>query len=203
MPKTCKLILILVGLISQGFGQAFDKKIETEKLLDLILKQDTISKNIFDFADNINDYEFEGDYSIDKLFPNRIKGDSTENYITISVICVAPLEFEMPIYKVLKTIDASYDSTYYQEQIKNVKYGKWSLRKFNNLTKVKFVKWEKLHHETNHISFPIFSKDKNIAMIKFGSTNGKGMSEKQTRILIFKKLDNDWQLVQTINSIKN
>src|SRR5258706_11119207 len=108
MPKTCKLILILAGLSMQCFGQVFDKKAETERLLNSILSQDTISNNIFEFTENIRDFDFEGNYSFDRLFPGQIKRDSTGKIDGVTRICVSPLEFESPIYKVLQRIDSSY-----------------------------------------------------------------------------------------------
>jgi hypothetical protein len=189
----------------RSYAQEFDQKVETEKLLNSILKQDSVSKNLFDFANNIIDYEFEGNYSPDRIFPDRIKKDSTGQIIMISTICVVPLEFENPIWSVLKEIDSSYDSTYYQEQIRNADRTPWSKRNLNLEPKIKFVKWKwrKLHHETNLFSTPIFSKNKKLAIIKFGSINGKSMEEKPARILIFQKENDSWQLSRTINRVKN
>ena len=200
------IIIIFTILISNLiFGQSFDKKKLTEELINTILKQDSISNKIFDFPLNITDYEFEGDYSTERVLPEAFIVDSTGQKILTQTICTVPTEFSSPIWKIIKTLDVNYDSSYYLEQILNSDQTFWSKRKMVFNKKVKFVKWKwrRFYHEINNFSTPIFSKNGDIAIIKFGSINGKSMQEKMNRILIFRKTGNQWELIKMIESIKN
>ncbi len=186
-------------------GQEINRNKLTEEILNTILKHDSISNKIFDLPLNITDYEFEGNYSSEKVFPEANEIDSTGHKVLTRMICVVPIEFKNPIWQILKSTDINFDSSYYQEQILNSDQTLWSKRNLNLKKKVKFVKWKwrKLYHETNNFSTPIFSKNGDIAIIKFSSINGKSMQEKTNRILIYRKIDKQWILIKTIESVKN
>jgi hypothetical protein len=189
------LTILLIFFNHFTFGQVLDRKIETEKILNFFLQQDTISKITLDSPWNIKTYEFEGDYSKEKVYPN-----TPDNVI----ICTEPITFNTAIFKVLKVIDSSYDSTYYQQQIINSTETSWNSQHLSLRQKTRFIKWRwrKLYHETNIFSTPLFSKDGKVAIIKFGSMKRNSVIKKQDKIFILKKTNNDWTLVRTINSIK-
>jgi len=189
-------LIVLIIVFNLTFGQVFNRKVETENILNYFLQQDTVCKIIFDHPWNIKNFHFDGDYSVEKMYPNV-----PDNVI----ICTVPIQFETAIYQVLKLIDASYDSIYYQRQIVDLKEPLWSSQNLTLRTKARFIKWRTriFFSEINNFSTPLFSKDGQVAIIRFGSLKRNSSYKKQNKIFIFKKEKNIWELIATINSIKN
>jgi|GEM_PF-2973346 len=196
------IIYVLILISNLVTGQENNRKELTEEIINTILLDSSISTKIFDKPLNITNYEFEGDYSVEKIFPKYSKIQKLESETIIQTTCVNSIKFKKPIWKVLKTVDENYDSLYYKKQIQNADKILWSKRKLEIRKKEKFVKWKwrKFHKETNHFSSPIFNKNKDIAFIKFSSTNWKSMVKKKSRILIYKKIENKWILIETVES---
>jgi len=193
-----KYILVICTLTCNlTFCQVFINKTETEKLLDYFLRQDTVSKIVYDYPTNITTYQFEGNYSREKVFPN-----TPDNVL----ICAVPITYETSIHKVLKNIDLSYDSNYYQTQIKNSSETPWSKQNLSTQIKMKLIKSKfsaYFYHQINIFSTPLFSKDGKIAIISLGTVDRQFVIKKREKIFIFKKNNMNWNLIQTINSIKN
>jgi hypothetical protein len=131
--------IFLIFSVVTSFGQTFDREKETQQLLTLILSQDSISRVTFDLpVVGFSDYEFDGDYSLRRIFPQAYDSTGERNGL---LICATPLRYETSIHNVLQTIDANYDSVYYQNEIKRVAIKRWSDRGFTFPEKKKFIKW--------------------------------------------------------------
>jgi len=188
--------------IQLTYGQDFDREKQTNEILSLILEQDSVSNKLYPFPARITAYEFDGDYSIERIFPQAFVKDSTGKQ-TRSLICVSPIKYENSIWDVLKKLGSNSDSLYYQEQIQAIDAKPWSEQNLSFNRKIKFVKlmWIKLHGEINHISPPIFSEDGKIAFLEFFSLKRNSQLKKPFKILIFKKDESQWKLIETIDSL--
>ncbi len=190
------LIISLLIISKLIFGQDFDKNVETENIMNFLLQQDSISRIVFDMPENITDYQFDGDYTADRIYPNTPKN---------VIVCTVPITFESSAHSILKEIDLSYDSSYYQKQIRESNQNSWKEKKLKLDKKIKFIKWKwrMLYKEINSFSIPLFSKDGHIALVKFSSLNGRSIHKKRPQILILKRNNNNWKIIAKINSIKN
>ena len=189
----------LILFYNLSWGQIIYKKVETEKLLNFFFTRDTIKNTLYNRQDKIKGFQFEGDYSVAKIYPNTPPN---------VMICAVPTMYETSIHQVLKNIDQVYDSVFYQNQISKLDstIDFWKNQKLILQKRIRFVRSNlhgKLYRETNMISSPLFSKDGQIAIISFTIVNRRFVIKKREKIFIFKKVNNNWVVIKTINSVKN
>ena len=155
----------------------------------------------FSFGE-ITDYEFDGNYSHERVFYSHSVTDSIgKKDNRIIIICADPIRYSSSICEIVKKYDSSYDSVYYQNQIKKqetIIYWKDFYDKKSNRPKFINPKFTSLFRTITTVSRPIFSKDEKLAIIKIGEL---GVRKKGHKIYIFEKIDNKWTLKDSIKSI--
>ncbi|HYF68687.1 MAG TPA: hypothetical protein VD884_11150 [Ohtaekwangia sp.] len=190
------IALVLTFIQTFAVGQEFDKKTEVENIFNSLRKQNIITKKIANSPSWITSYQFEGDYSRERVFPN-IPATAT--------ICVTPIAFESPIHDTLKKIDFSYDSAFYLKQIHDAIRALWSSQGLEFTTKLSFTKsgvLSKLRSEIGMISHPLFSKDGQTAVIIYGTINGNSVTKQPEKVYFLRKNDQEWTTIATIDSKK-
>jgi hypothetical protein len=193
--KVC-ILIVLIFIQTFVAGQEFDKKAEVENIFNSLRRQNIITKTIANNPARITSYQFEGDYSRKKIFPNTP---------TTTTICITPITFDSPIHSTLKQIDPSYDSVFYQKQIQDSITSLWSNQELEFTTNVTFIKSGlliKLSSEIGIISYPLFSKDGQTAVITYGTINGNAMIKQPEKVYFLRNNDKEWTTIATIDSKK-
>ena len=192
MKKALFILFIFANLTA--LGQSITSNEEVENVFNALIKKGVLDKAIFDFALQITPYQFDGDYSRERVFPNASPN---------SVICVVPITFDTSIHSVLKKIDDVYDSSYYQILIQDYLPVRWSEQELNLTKKIKFInsKIRKLFQkEVGRLTYPLLSKDGKTAVLTYGTVNRNSVIKKREAVYILKKLDSGWQVVEVISS---
>lgn len=154
----------------------------------------------FSFGE-ITDYEFDGNYSYERVFHSNSVTDSTGKEDDRIHIIADPIRLSSSICEIVKKYDSSYDSVYYQNQIKEQKtIIHWKDFYNNKSDRPIFIKWKYLIYfrTITTVSRPIFSKDAKLAIIKIGELGARKIGFK---IYIFEKIENKWTLKDSIKSI--
>lgn len=167
-------------------GQALDRKTDVENIFNSLRRQGVIGKTFADNPSKITSFQFEGDYSREKVFPN---------IPTTTIICVSPITFESPIQNTLRQIDRSYDSVFYQKQIQDSLSLPWSKMGFEFATKIRFGKSGFLRSEIGMISYPLFSKDGQIATITYGTISGNSVIKQREKVYFLRRNEKEWTVI--------
>ena len=190
--KTALFILFILANLT-ALGQSTISDDEVENVLNALVKKGVLDKAVNGIALQITPYQFDGDYSRERVFPNASPN---------SVICVVPITFDTSIHSVLKKIDDVYDSSYYQNLIQDYLPVRWSEQELN-LKKIKFIKskiGKLFHKEIGLLTYPLFSKDGKTAILTYGTVNRNSVIKEREAVYILKKMDPGWQVVEVINS---
>ncbi|MEQ9300194.1 MAG: hypothetical protein RIF33_16600 [Cyclobacteriaceae bacterium] len=151
-----------------------------EDILQVLSSERILDKAISRFAGKITSCQFDGDYSFDRVHPDRPPN-------TISLICTSPITFQTSIHTVLKDLDDDYDSLFFQNQLKEAQFTDWTDQSFNLPEGHKFIqsRWSKyLHSETGRLSIPIFNETRDLAAIIYSTTKRNGTIKKREAVYI-------------------
>jgi hypothetical protein len=190
MKKTSMIILLTFIQVFVA-AQVFDERTEVQNMFTCLRNQNIIAATIGNNPSRITPFQFEGDYSRERVFPGLSP---------TAAICVTPITFQSSIYDALKKIGLSPDSALFQKQIKDFHKPQWRSQKLEFTTKIKFTKSKLLRwlkSEIGIISYPLFNQDRQIAIITYGTIKGNS-----DRVYILRKRDNDWIIIETIDSQK-
>ena len=196
-------LIIAILLVFCFFGTASaqesnsDWRAETQSILELLSTEGIIEKAIANFGFRITSYQFDGDYSRERVFPNASPN---------TLICIVPITFERSIHSALLTIDEAYDSAYYQNQLAEQGGIVWTDHDFSFTGKHRFIKSgfaSIFYAETGRLSTPLFNRDMNVATITYGTTSRSSVIKKSKTVYILKKVDKQWQIEETIRSVTN
>jgi hypothetical protein len=198
------IFIVLFALFAQLVkSQDIDVKSQIGDVFKAAIQIEPKNTWVMSFSDGeITDYEFDGNYSHERVFYSHSVKDSTgKKDHRIIIICADPIRFSSSICEIVKKYDNSYDSVYYQNQIKKQETIIYWKDFYNNKSdRPIFINWKfKSHFRTiTTVSRPIFSKDAKLAIIKIGEL---GVRKKGHIIYIFEKIDNKWTLKDSIKSI--
>ena len=194
------ILFALIGTLQFCKAQNVETKSQIGEVFKAIVKLDSVQTRILSVSLNyIRDYEFDGDYSRERLFPSLFKTDSLGNKVQKGFICVEVMQYQYPIYTIIKKYDNSFDSTHYQKQIADKeKYILW--KEFDlKQTNARFVSWKlkRLFRTIRIISNPIFNKNGDIAIVKVSELGNREIGD---RIYILSKIENKWDLKEKIKA---
>lgn len=191
MSRLIFILFITIYTNFAGFSQGLDRISETEAILNFLRNEDLIDKRITKYPWHITDYQFEGNYSVENVFP-----DLQPN----TAICVVPIRFSSSISAELKKIDEDFDQSFYQEQIKTPVTTPWKQLDFSFDRKLKFGNsffTTILFKDLAMISHPIFNKKGTVAAIRYDP------AKESSRIYLLQKSQGNWTLKKTIRQIRN
>ena len=89
------ILFALIGTLQFCKAQNVETKSQIGEVFKAIVKLDSVETRILSVSlDYIRDYEFEGDYSRERLFPSLLKTDSLENKVQKGFICVEVMQYQ-------------------------------------------------------------------------------------------------------------
>ena len=194
-----RILLFLLLLTNYKVFAQLDSvkwRTETQAVLQTLANQQILSKALAKYGFPIESYQFDGDYSRERVFPNANPN---------SIICVSPITYEHSIHSALISIDNNYDSLNYQNQLKEQSGIIWTGNNLKIPEGHKIVNSRLgggLYSEIGRISAPLFNKELTVAIITYGTSNRNSRIKKTETVYILKKVGNQWQIEETISSIK-
>jgi len=190
--KVLAILFVSSALISfdSSFNKTNIKRDEILGILNSLLKYDTQLVVLNSLPYCLNEYDFDGQ-------------PFNKNY---NFGCLNPILYYSSIHSNLQTVDINYDSLYYQSEIDRVgslglkDWRHFGLNDYSNVT----IRNHKIIGNLKgrfQLSLPILNSKRDIAIV--GYIYQLGERQCSSRILILRKNDVVWKVVNEINQIDN